>query len=51
MEDSNFFERKLDAIIAWGLLFLLPADVQAHVTEKRRERSIPAEGFFSRRPS
>ncbi len=34
VEDSNFFERKFDAIIAWGLLFLLPADAQAHVIGK-----------------
>lgn len=28
VEDSPFFNRQFDAIIAWGLLFLLPAAVQ-----------------------
>jgi SAM-dependent methyltransferase len=33
-EDSLFFNRKFDAIIAWGLIFLLPADVQEIVIQK-----------------
>src|SRR5215467_12783749 len=28
VEDSLFFDRKFDAIIAWGLIFLLPAESQ-----------------------
>ena len=34
VEDSPFFNRKFDAIIAWGLMFLLSADVQAKVIQK-----------------
>ena len=45
VEDSNFFERKFDAIIAWGLLFLLPADVQAHVIGKAA-RALNTGGRF-----
>src|SRR5436190_7357511 len=33
-EDSLFFHRKFDAVIAWGLIFLLPADVQEKVIQK-----------------
>jgi len=33
-EDSSFFDLKFDAIIAWGLLFLLPQDVQEIVIKK-----------------
>jgi len=33
-EDSLFFDRKFDGIIAWGLLFLLPEEVQAKVIQK-----------------
>jgi len=28
VEDSRFFDRKFDAVVAWGLMFLLPADTQ-----------------------
>ena len=28
MEDSNFFDRTFDGIVAWGLMFLLQDDVQ-----------------------
>jgi len=34
VEDSLFFDRKFDAIIAWGLMFLLPAEVQETVIQK-----------------
>jgi SAM-dependent methyltransferase len=33
-EDSLFFNLKFDAIIAWGLIFLLPAEVQEMVIQK-----------------
>jgi 2-polyprenyl-3-methyl-5-hydroxy-6-metoxy-1,4-benzoquinol methylase len=29
VEDSSFFNRRFDAVIAWGLIFLLPEAVQA----------------------
>lgn len=34
VEDSLFFCRKFDAIIAWGLIFLLPAELQEIVIQK-----------------
>jgi len=33
-EDSSYFNRQFDAIIAWGLLFLLPAETQEVVIQK-----------------
>jgi len=34
VEDSSFFDRKFDAIIAWGLIFLLPQEAQIILIEK-----------------
>lgn len=34
VEDSLFFNRKFDAIISWGLVFLLSKDAQAKVIQK-----------------
>ncbi|MBD1399033.1 class I SAM-dependent methyltransferase [Pontibacter sp. JH31] len=34
VEDSSFFNRKFDAVIAWGLIFLLPEDSQVKVIQK-----------------
>lgn len=34
VEDSLFFNRKFDAIIAWGLIFLVPAEAQKVVIQK-----------------
>ena len=33
-EDSSFFDRQFDAIIAWGVLFLLPEETQEIVMRK-----------------
>lgn len=33
-EDSSFFNRQFDAIIAWGLMFLLPVETQEVVIQK-----------------
>ncbi len=33
-EESSFFDRKFDHIIAWGLIFLLPEAAQIRVIEK-----------------
>jgi len=33
-EDSSYFNRQFDAIIAWGLMFLLPAETQEIVIQK-----------------
>ena len=34
VEDSSFFNRQFDAIIAWGLMFLLPKQIQEIVIPK-----------------
>ncbi|WP_194362509.1 class I SAM-dependent methyltransferase [Rufibacter sediminis] len=34
VENSSFFQRKFDGVIAWGLLFLLPKQAQEKVIEK-----------------
>lgn len=34
MEDSDFFGRTLTAVVASGLMFLLPADIQAFLIRK-----------------
>lgn len=34
IEDSSFFSRQFDAIIAWGLMFLLPEEVQEIAIQK-----------------
>jgi 2-polyprenyl-3-methyl-5-hydroxy-6-metoxy-1,4-benzoquinol methylase len=45
VEDSEFFGRAFDAAIAWGLIFLLPADVQRTVIGKIA-RSLKPGGRF-----
>ena len=34
VEESKFFNLRFDAIVAWGLIFLLPGEVQAIVIQK-----------------
>jgi 2-polyprenyl-3-methyl-5-hydroxy-6-metoxy-1,4-benzoquinol methylase len=34
IEDSDFFGRKFDGVIAWGVMFLLPPDVQSVIIHK-----------------
>jgi cyclopropane fatty-acyl-phospholipid synthase-like methyltransferase len=34
VEDSDFFRRTFDAVVAWGLMFLLPPDVQVTLIPK-----------------
>lgn len=34
VEDSDFFRRSFDAVVAWGLMFLLKPEVQAHLIAK-----------------
>lgn len=34
IEDSDFFERSFDGVVAWGLFFLLSADVQRTLIRK-----------------
>jgi 2-polyprenyl-3-methyl-5-hydroxy-6-metoxy-1,4-benzoquinol methylase len=34
VEDSHFFDRNFDAVVAWGLMFLLSADTQRKLISK-----------------
>jgi SAM-dependent methyltransferase len=45
VEDSEFFHRTFDGVIAWGLIFLLSADVQA-VVIGRVARALRPGGRF-----
>jgi hypothetical protein len=49
-EDSDFFGRTFEAITAWGLMFLLPADVQAAVIGKIGKALNPAGRFLFTAP-
>jgi 2-polyprenyl-3-methyl-5-hydroxy-6-metoxy-1,4-benzoquinol methylase len=49
-EESEFFYRKFDAVIAWGLLFLLQADVQEIVIGKVARALNPAGKFLFTSP-
>jgi 2-polyprenyl-3-methyl-5-hydroxy-6-metoxy-1,4-benzoquinol methylase len=50
VEASTFFDRRFDGIVAWGLLFLLPADVQAVVLGKVAKALKPAGRFLFTAP-
>lgn len=45
VEDSKFFSRRFDGVIAWGLLFLLNGDAQAQVIAKIA-RTLRSGGQF-----
>ncbi|HEY6350104.1 MAG TPA: class I SAM-dependent methyltransferase [Candidatus Angelobacter sp.] len=45
-EDSEFFSRKFDGIVAWGLMFLLPADIQPVIIRKAAEALKPGGRFL-----
>ncbi len=45
VEDSSFFGRKFDAIVAVGLMFLLPADVQDRLI-RRIAQTLSSGGRF-----
>jgi chemotaxis methyl-accepting protein methylase len=34
VEESQFFNRAFDAVVAWGLMFILPADTQRNLIGK-----------------
>ena len=46
VEESTFFDRTFDGAVAWGLIFLLPADVQALVIAKVAEALKPGGRFL-----
>jgi SAM-dependent methyltransferase len=45
VESSSFFHREFDAVLAWGLLFLLEPEAQAQVIEKVG-RALKRQGRF-----
>ena len=45
VEASDFFGREFDAVIAWGLLFLLEPAMQEHVIQKVA-RALKSRGRF-----
>lgn len=51
VEDSNFFGRKFDAIIAIGLMFLLPADVQGKLIARVAQALNPGGRFLFTSPA
>jgi SAM-dependent methyltransferase len=50
VEDSEFFRRTFDGILAWGLMFLLPPDVQAAVIGKVARALNPGGRFLFTSP-
>jgi 2-polyprenyl-3-methyl-5-hydroxy-6-metoxy-1,4-benzoquinol methylase len=49
-EESNFFERRFDGVIAWGLLFLLEEDAQFEVLAKVANVLRPGGRFMFTAP-
>ena len=45
-EESTFFGRSFDGIVAWGLMFLLPADIQRVVISKVAAALKPGGRFL-----
>ncbi|HXH48438.1 MAG TPA: class I SAM-dependent methyltransferase [Terriglobia bacterium] len=41
VEDSTFFNRTFDAVLAWGLIFLLPAEEQRRVIQRIATVLVP----------
>jgi 2-polyprenyl-3-methyl-5-hydroxy-6-metoxy-1,4-benzoquinol methylase len=50
VEDSTFFNRTFDGVIAWGLMFLLPADVQSIIVRKVARALHPGGKFLFTAP-
>src|SRR5690348_14819230 len=42
VQDSRFFDRSFDAVLAWGLIFLLSAEEQRRLIERMAEILAPA---------
>jgi SAM-dependent methyltransferase len=50
VEESRFFDRRFDAVIAWGLMFLLGRDAQARVIHKVAAALNPGGKFLFTAP-
>jgi SAM-dependent methyltransferase len=46
VEDSTFFDRTFDGVLAWGLIFLLPVDEQRRLIERVAKILKPAGRFL-----
>ena len=42
VQDSTFFDRHFDAVVAWGLMFLLSAEDQGRLIQRVAEILVPA---------
>lgn len=51
VEESSFFNRQFDAIVAWGLLFLLPEEMQEMVIQKMANGLLPGGKLLFTAPS
>jgi 2-polyprenyl-3-methyl-5-hydroxy-6-metoxy-1,4-benzoquinol methylase len=50
VEDSQFFDRSFDGVVAWGLMFLLAPDAQADLIHKVSAALNPGGGFLFTSP-
>jgi 2-polyprenyl-3-methyl-5-hydroxy-6-metoxy-1,4-benzoquinol methylase len=50
VEESEFFRRTFDGVVAWGLMFLLPTDVQTIVIRKVARVLNPSGKFLFTSP-
>ena len=41
VQESSFFDRKFDAVLAWGLMFLLQPEEQNHLIQRMAELLVP----------
>ena len=51
VEDSSFFGRKFDGVVAWGLVFLLPAEAQLALIQKVATALTPGGRFLFTSPA
>lgn len=50
IEDSAFFDRQFDGAVAWGVMFLLPIDIQARVIASVSRALKPDASFLFTSP-
>jgi 2-polyprenyl-3-methyl-5-hydroxy-6-metoxy-1,4-benzoquinol methylase len=50
VEDSQFFGRSFDGVVAWGLMFLLPSDAQVNLIHKVAAALKPGGRFLFTAP-
>lgn len=50
VENSRFFDREFDGVIAWGLMFLLPVETQLLLIQKVAKALVPGGRFLFTSP-